>query len=60
MELSDLNLASTVTGYQRFLFLKLPVAGDVSDLGTKMEHLGQTMENMHVVSGPASEEEFHK
>ena len=60
MEPSDLNLASTVTGYQRFLFLKLPVAGDVSGLGTKIEYLGQTMENMHIESGPASEEAFQK
>lgn len=60
MQPSDLNLAVTITGYQRFLFLKLPQRGDTSGLPKKIEHLGQTMENMYAVSGAPSEEAFRR
>ena len=57
MQSADLNLTTTVTGYQRFLFLKLPTDGDAS-LGQAMDRLGEGMENMHYANGPASAEAF--
>ena len=57
MQAADLNLTTTVTGHQRFLFLRLPAGGDAS-LGQDIDRLGEGLENMHYVNGPASAEAF--
>ena len=58
MQSADLNLTTTVTGYQRFLFIKLPPGGAASGLAESMGRLGSGMENMHFVEGPATPEAF--
>ena len=60
MQSADLNLATTVTGHQRFLFIKLPAAEGDSDFIEAMMLLGDGMENMHYVTGPPSAEAFRK
>ncbi len=60
MQSGDLNLTTTVTGYQRFLFIKLPVGDIDAGLAEAMARLGDSMENMHFVGGPASEEAFRR
>ena len=53
MQSADLNLTTTVTGHQRFLFIKLPEDGVADGLAEAMEGLGDGMENMHHVGWPA-------
>ena len=69
MQAADLNLTTTITGYQRFLFLNLPTGddaflnlptGDDAGLAQAVDRLGEGMENMHYVGGPASAEAFTK
>lgn len=60
MQAVDLNLTTTVTGHQRFLFLKLPLASDDGALAEEMDRLGAGMENMHIAEGPASAEAFRQ
>ncbi len=60
MRSSDLNLTTTVTGYQRFLFIKLPAGDADSGLAEAMGRLGDGMENMHCVDGPPSAEAFQR
>ena len=57
MQPADLNMTTTVTGHQLFLFVKF---GDKMDgkLAETIDLLGQGMENVHVVDGPPSEETF--
>jgi hypothetical protein len=57
MQPADLNMTTTVTGHQLFLFVKF---GDKMDgkLAETIDLLGQGMENVHVVDGPPSEEAF--
>ena len=58
MQSADLNLTTTVTGHQRFLFAGLP-AGDADPaLASAIGHLGDGMENMHHVDGPPTPEAF--
>ena len=59
MQASDLNLTTTVTGHQRFLFLKLPADG-ADGLAQAIDRLAEGMENMHYVDGPSSAEAFTK
>ena len=59
MQAADLNLTTTITGYQRFLFLKLPTDG-ADGLAQAIDKLGEGMENMHYVDGSASAEVFAK
>ena len=58
MQSADLNLATTVTGHQRFLFFKLPEGDADSSLVEAIGRLGDGMENMHYVEGSPSEEAF--
>ena len=58
MQSADLNLTTTVTGYQRFLFIKLPQASTHAGLADAIARLGEGMENMHFVDGPPSAEAF--
>ena len=58
MQSADLNLATTVTGHQRFLFFKLPEGDADSGLVEAIGRLGDGMENMHYVEGPPSAEAF--
>ena len=60
MQAADLNLTTTVTGHQRFLFLKLPLARDDGALAEEMDRLGAGMENMHNADGPPSAEAFRQ
>ena len=58
MQSADLNLTNTVTGHQRFLFIKLPAGAADAGLAEAIERLGDGMENMHYVDGPPSAEAF--
>ncbi len=60
MQSADLNLTSTVTGYQRFLFIKLPPGGADAGLAESIRRLGDGMENMHYADGPPSSEAFRR
>ena len=60
MQSADLNLTTSVTGYQRFLFVKLPSGAPDSGFSRAMERLGDGMENMHFAEGPPSEEAFRR
>ena len=60
MQSADLNLTTTVTGYQRFLFIKLPHVTDPAGLADAMARLGDGMENMHFMEGPPSAEAFSR
>ena len=60
MQSADLNLTTTVTGYQRFLFIKLPREGATNGLAEAIAHLGAGMENIHYVNGPPSAEAFKR
>ncbi len=57
---ADLNLASEVTGYQRFLFISLPARLADRELAMAVDHLGEGMENMHEVEGTPSQEAFQR
>ncbi len=58
MQSADLNLTTTVTGHQRFLFIKLPQSSTPEGLAHAIAQLGDGMENMHYVEGPPSAEAF--
>lgn len=60
MQSADLNLTTAVTGYQRFLFIKLPQSTDHAGLAEAIGRLGGGMENMHYVDGPPSPEAFRR
>ena len=60
MQSADLNLTTTVTGHQRFLFIKLPAGGPDAVLSEGMSRLGDGMENMHFADGPPSAEAFRR
>ena len=60
MQSADLNLTTTVTGYQRFLFVKLPAGDADAGLADAIGRLGEGMENMHYVDGPPSVEAFRR
>jgi hypothetical protein len=53
---ADLNLSPDVTGYQRFLFVRLPPGGADGALAAGLDGLGKGMENMHDVAGYPSED----
>ena len=60
MQSADLNLTATVTGHQRFLFIRLPPRGGSARLAEAMERLGDGMENMHCVDGSPTAEAFRR
>ena len=51
----DLNLTSTITGYQSFLFIHFPYSEVDIGLTDSLDRLGENMENIHYVSGNPSE-----
>ena len=59
MQPQDLNLTTTVTGHQLFLFVTF---GEETggELAEAIDLLGQGMENMHDVDGPPSDEAFER
>ena len=60
MQSAELNLTTTVTGYQRFLFIRLPAGGADAGLAESIGLLGDGMENTHYVAGPPSTEAFRR
>ncbi len=60
MQPAELNLTTSVTGHQRFLFVKLPAGQPDVGLGKAMGRLGDGMENMHFADGPAAVETFRR
>ena len=60
MQSADLNLTTTVTGHQRFLFVKLPAGDADAGLADAIGRLGDGMENMHYADGPPSAEAFRR
>src|SRR5690606_28031423 len=56
MMTTDLNMATEVTGYQRFLFVTLPERAVNAELCEALDRLGRDMENMHEVAGLPSED----
>ncbi|MCI0789447.1 MAG: hypothetical protein J4N88_07700 [Chloroflexi bacterium] len=59
MQPQDLNLTTTVTGHQLFLFVTVGEETD-GELAEAIDLLGQGMENMHDVDGPPSDEAFER
>src|SRR4030095_2901367 len=51
---ASLNLATQVTGHQRFLFGSVPRARSDRDLIAAVDKLGDGMENLHFLSGHPS------
>ena len=60
MQSAELNLTTAVTGYQRFLFIKLSPGDARPGLAEAIGRLGDGMENMHCVDGPPSAEAFRR
>ena len=60
MQPQDLNMTTTVTGHQLFLFVTFGDGKAGGELAQSLELLGQGMENMHDVDGPASDEAFQR
>ena len=64
MQPADLNLTTTVTGHQLFLFVTFGGGGAAGrhdqDLAQGLDLLGENMENMHDVVGPPAEEAFQR
>jgi hypothetical protein len=56
MDAESLNMTAEVTGFGRFLFLRLDAARVDSALTRSIESLGAHFENMHLVEGPPSED----
>ena len=54
MHPAQLNLASQVTGHQRFLFVCLAPSRADATLADALDSLGQGLENMHEVTGHPS------
>ena len=60
MQPADLNLTSTVTGHQLFLFVSFAHDGADPALAQSVDRLGDRMENMPDISGHPSEDAFKK
>jgi hypothetical protein len=60
MDPAELNLTTQITGYQRFLFVRLQPARVDGDLVRAMERLGDGLENMHDLTGPPTEESWNR
>ncbi|MDA0264540.1 MAG: hypothetical protein O3A93_09235 [Chloroflexi bacterium] len=58
MQPQDLNMTTTVTGHQLFLFVTLGDGESDGKLAEAIDLLGQNMENVHDVDGPPSDEAF--
>ena len=57
MQPSELNMTTTISGHQLFLFVTF-CGGTNSELAAAIGQLGQGMENVHDVDGPASADAF--
>ena len=60
MQSADLNMTSNVTGYQRFLFIRLPQGRPDIGLARSLDRLGEGMENMYDVAGEPSQDAFQR
>ena len=64
MQPADLNMTTTVTGHQLFLFVTFgdgaDGGGDQRKMAEGLDLLGRGLENMHDVDGPPSEEAFQR
>ena len=58
MQPADLNMTTTVTGRQLFLFVTFGEGQADGELAKAIDLLGQGMENVHEVDGPPSNEAF--
>ena len=58
MQPADLNMTTTVTGHQLFLFVTLADGGADEKLAAAIDLLGRDMENMHDVDGSPTDEAF--
>ena len=58
MQPQDLNMTTTVTGYQLFLFVTLVEGKPDQELAEAINLLGRGMENAHYVDGPPLTEAF--
>ena len=58
MQPADLNMTTTVTGHQLFLFVTLGDGQIDGELAEAINLLGQGMENVQGVDGPPSGEAF--
>ena len=58
MQPADLNMTTTVTGHQLFLFITFGDGQIDWELAEAIDLLGQGMENVHGVDGPPSNEAF--
>ncbi len=56
MEPQDLNMTTTVTGQQLFLFVTRGEGQPDGELAEAIDLLGRGLENVHEVDGPPSEE----
>jgi hypothetical protein len=60
MHAAALNLTTKVTGYQRFLFVRLPQRGAEAERATALDRLEEGIENVHGVAGLRLEEAFQR
>ena len=60
MQPADLNMTTTVTGHQLFLFVTFGDGGDQRKIVEGLDLLGRGLENMHDVDGPPSDEAFER
>ena len=60
MQPADLNMTTSVTGHQLFLFVTFGDAVAGGELAEALDLLGQGMENIHDTDGPPSDEAFEK
>ena len=60
MQPQDLNMTTTVIGYQLFLFITFGCGQANKELAEAIDLLGLNMENAHNADGPPSEETFER
>ena len=60
MEPQDLNMTTTVTGHQLFLFVTFGDGGAGGELAEALDRLGRRLENVHDVDGPPSDDAFQR
>ena len=60
MQPADLNMTTTVTGHQLFLFFTFGDSRADGKLAEELDLLGQDMENVHDVDGLPSDEAFSR
>ena len=58
MQPADLNMTTTVTGHQLFLFVTFGRGKGDEELAHALDQLGQDLDNMHQAEGPPSDEVF--